>query len=638
MAMKSEFRRTQGIVPYGVGAIVDFPDESLMAAGLDVWLSEVTEGDARKKILDATEIVDGRLQRRLTAQYGRPIRRFLTPIEAPPRGNFAAAHSDTVATGLMPFVRFPEWHFCTRCRLLWKVPWNTPTNDARRRCNGQIRLSKGEAKFCADLKPDYRKPTLVPVRFAVACDAGHISDFPWIEWLHANAGQCVAGSGEIFLVSTGGAGLDGIEVRCSKCPERRTLRGAFRQNKLRSILQQGCPGTRPWLGPDALEPDCTRDPQVIQRGASNIYFPKIVSSILIPPHSEHLRMLVDRPEVWTVIEVLSKNSGLADDVALAALADAYNVELDAFRAVVIAKLDEESGATTAAPTEEQYRSTEYQAFLGNRPPREDRRDFDISPIPVPDYLAPFESYFSDIVLIPRLRETRVLEGFTRLVPPEATASDLSPLSIEPKSWLPGVEVRGEGIFLTLNRDTLADWHRSNSDFIEIRVAAIGKRLRTTCLERNMAIRVLPANFLLLHTLAHLLIRQLSFDCGYDSSSLRERLYSSDDGMNGILIYTASGDSEGSMGGLVRQGKPRRLERTVWAAIENAKFCSSDPLCLSSDGQGVNGLNLAACHACCLLPETSCEEGNRLLDRALIIGTDDVPESGFMSLFTTPQEG
>ena len=93
-----------------------------------------------------------------------------------------------------------------------------------------------------------------------------------------------------------------------------------------------------------------------------------------------------------------------------------------------------------------------------------------------------------------------------------------------------------------------------------------------------------------------------------------------------------------MGGLVRQGKPRRLERTVWAAIENAKFCSSDPLCLSSDGQGVNGLNLAACHACCLLPETSCEEGNRLLDRALIIGTDDVPESGFMSLFTTPQEG
>ena len=99
-------------------------------------------------------------------------------------------------------------------------------------------------------------------------------------------------------------------------------------------------------------------------------------------------MLVDRPEVWTVIEVLSKNSGLADDVALAALADAYNVELDAFRAVVIAKLDEESGATTAAPTEEQYRSTEYQAFLGNRPPREDRRDFDISPIPVPDLPGP----------------------------------------------------------------------------------------------------------------------------------------------------------------------------------------------------------------------------------------------------------
>jgi hypothetical protein len=157
------------------------------------------------------------------------------------------------------------------------------------------------------------------------------------------------------------------------------------------------------------------------------------------------------------------------------------------------------------------------------------------------------------------------------------------------------------------------------------------RLNRLAQERNRVPRHLTPAQLLIHSFSHLLIRQLSFECGYDSSSLRERLYVSDAAehpMCGLLIYTASGDSEGTLGGLVRQGEPGRLDATIRAALANAAICSSDPLCIESEGQGTHSLNRAACHACALLPETSCEEGNLLLDRAVVIGTPDQPDLGF----------
>jgi hypothetical protein len=85
-----------------------------------------------------------------------------------------------------------------------------------------------------------------------------------------------------------------------------------------------------------------------------------------------------------------------------------------------------------------------------------------------------------------------------------------------------------------------------------------------------------------------------------------------------------------MGGLVRQGKPGRFEATLRRAIHRASWCSSDPVCIESKGQGSDNSNLAACHGCSLLPETSCEEGNRLLDRALLAGKPENRGIGFFS--------
>jgi hypothetical protein len=156
-------------------------------------------------------------------------------------------------------------------------------------------------------------------------------------------------------------------------------------------------------------------------------------------------------------------------------------------------------------------------------------------------------------------------------------------------------------------------------------------------QRGLQARALGPRFVMLHTLGHLLINELIFACGYSSASLRERLYvSTAQGreMAGLLIYTAAGDSEGTMGGLVRMARPDPLRSVFASAISNARWCSTDPVCMDAGekGQGPDSCNLAACHGCGLLPETSCEEFNRFLDRGLVIGTFTEPGLGYFSSF------
>jgi hypothetical protein len=197
-------------------------------------------------------------------------------------------------------------------------------------------------------------------------------------------------------------------------------------------------------------------------------------------------------------------------------------------------------------------------------------------------------------------------------------------------WLPAVVVRGEGIFLEFRPGAIEKWltQASAAGRIGLLAAAYNRRRA----QRGQSPRHITPKFIMMHTLAHVLITQLSFECGYGSSSLRERIYcemeDASKAMNGVLIYTASGDSEGTMGGLVRQGEVGRFERTLLAGLRRAQWCSSDPVCIESTGQGVDNANLAACHGCALLPETSCEEGNRLLDRAMIVGSALDPRLGF----------
>lgn len=638
---RPEFRRSQAIVPHGVGAIIDFPNESLMAAGLDAWLVETAQGPIGTALRHATLVSDARLRARLTHQLGRRIKALYSPPEAPeqPSGSSSVVPtSPAPPRGYTPFIRFPLWHFCLRCRAMQKVPWNASTGDERTRCiNPHFRrLGTEKTKSCADL-PAKRRPILVPVRFIAACHRGHIEDFPWPEWAHSGRRPCDSDTGTLFLVSTGGAGLAGIKVEC-RCGSGRTMQGAFTPDTFANVTGRLCGGERPWLGPDGCEP-CDKQLHVVQRGASNVYFPQVVNSILIPPHSQPLHRVLDDPIEW------SKIAGLLDGFYVNGKppaitphmfkdwAERLGLDPSAFAEAVCEKyLYPDRWAGEVEDSEEPYRYAERQAFLGPRPAQKERKEFDLHHLDQSSYEAPLNDLLAHVVLLPRLRETRALTGFSRLVPMDGSDNQLAPLSRATLSWVPAVSVSGEGIYFELDADKLARWEGEWSSLVK-RIALLDQHAATIAAERGTTHVPVSPRLVLAHTMSHLLIRQLAFSCGYDTSSLKERLYVStndEQAMCGVLIYTASGDSEGSLGGLVRQGEPGRFEATFSAAIRNAVLCASDPLCYESTGQGYYGLNLAACHACTLLPETACELGNKWLDRQLVVGAQDVSERGFCS--------
>jgi hypothetical protein len=240
-------------------------------------------------------------------------------------------------------------------------------------------------------------------------------------------------------------------------------------------------------------------------------------------------------------------------------------------------------------------------------------------------------FLDRVSLLHKLRETRVFMGFTRINPPGAERRiGWNLIASRRKRWLPATVVRGEGIFIKFQQKKISDWLASHGKHHEDRLSSINQFTGDEQEAGRQPFTATPS-FVLLHTFAHLLINELVYECGYGSSSIRERIYSSDEdggAMNGLLIYTAAGDSDGSMGGLVEMGAPGKLEKIIAGALERARWCSSDPVCIESAGQGPGTCNLAACHSCALLPETSCEHMNRFLDRGVIVGTLDDPLSGF----------
>ena len=239
-------------------------------------------------------------------------------------------------------------------------------------------------------------------------------------------------------------------------------------------------------------------------------------------------------------------------------------------------------------------------------------------------------HISAISLIDKVRVVNALIGFSRIQPTTGpSGSGFVPIKGKKEHFYPAYEVRGEGIFIALDARAIADWTQRHPS-LSVRAAGISAHYNET-LRGKTCPRTITPGFLMLHTLAHLLIAQLSFSCGYNAASLSERIYYAEEAqeqMSGVFIYTASGDAEGTLGGLVRQGRADTFPRILRQALHRAMVCSNDPVCSTSSGQGRDALNLAACHACALLPETCCEEGNTLLDRSMLIGTYEAPDIGF----------
>lgn len=612
MAMQYRpMRRSALIGPWGVGAIVPFPnDESLMIAGLDMW---------RYNYPEQFIIKDERLQKRLGVQE----------LRWPP--DFRDKKSDNQNCFLkIPAVRFPRWHYCPFCGSMQKVGFFTkkPVCDAYQWTYGRK----------CDLSKKYRK-RLIPERFIVVCPDGHVDDFPIAEWIHFDSGHKYNPKSCHIRRSTGGtsAALTGVRYTCS-CGASKSIAGALRPGALKKIGYH-CKACKPWLG---IEEDKDNPCQcadldkikVLQRGATNVWFADTRSSIHIPTDNESLsRILVGI--VNSRIDYVNRsrvNGELPRDI-IDLIAKMENVDSDQLYDAFVKRINQLDGLSDIEKetSEDEYRLAEYKMLIKNS--GGDALDFHSINYPISQYHPSIQSFFTSISLVKKLRETRAFVGFSRLEP--NTSDDVNKsrnmIRLGNGNWLPAIEVYGEGIFFEFSKSQVEKWAKRSD--VKQRISTLNSSYKNSVFGKSSN-GILRPEFVLLHTFSHLIINQLSYECGYGSSSIKERIYcektSNEYQMYGVLIYTASGDSEGSLGGLVRRGEPNKLEDTILSALDHARWCSSDPICIESLGQGPESCNLAACHNCALLPETCCENGNRLLDRGVVIGTLDDPSIGFFN--------
>lgn len=581
---KPSLRRSQIITTFGPGAIVDFTNSSVMLTSVDRWTGNLLE------------IHEPQLERML----------HVSGFRAP------SLTSDGNGSDV-PAVIFPRWMICPKCHRL--APYDQ-FSGLLQNLNNPIKCPTCNVR-------------VYPARLIVACPNGHIDDFPWVEWAHRESGK-VCDHPILYLDSYGlTSSLGDIRVQCATCGEGSNLGSATNPKAVQEILP-ACSGKRPWML-DQQE-GCTEKPRPLQRGASNVYFPVNVSSISIPPWSRGINSIIN-PH-WSIIKSIPEEA-LPLTIENLRLGTRLGMSTeDIMQAIKERRAHETDPSLTI--TERDLRIKEVKA-LQIRSQRDDiHAELQTTPEPVEEIIS---KYISRVTLVERLREVKVLRGFTRIDPPDPSSSiqqTMCPIAHAGINWLPAVEVRGEGIYIELQEESVRSW--SKNQIISKRAEQLHRTYTNICERRGWEIsRTITPRFLLVHSLAHALIRQLALDSGYSSASIRERLYafepSADNtrsGVAGMLLYTSTPDSEGSLGGLVRLGKKRFFTNTLTGAIQSATWCSSDPLCMESTGQGPDSTNMAACHACLLLPETSCEEFNRFLDRAALVGTLSHPDAGYFS--------
>ena len=628
LSTEYNLRLAQAIVQSGPGAMIDFPKQTLLEASPVFWTKK------RNDMPEPEVIHDRRFEKALGVDC------FLAPA-------------------VLDYVRFPEWYFCPDCHRLQKIDrWRAEDIDYRNKLEKNKKDRQGRKKEpiyvprCTN--PKCRHVRLVPARLIMACENGHLDDFPWMAWTHARSGRRYDdGAGHVLRFESGGRSEtgEGTSISCS-CGASATLRGVLDKDALWEMFQKTgnkdlcCHGRHPESGSDRERVLCDCKPRALLRTASSVYYPFLSSSIVLPESNASRQAVLDSQK-------FVQYNGLLDDCE----PQEQHVEALNLLPKAVKAISKELGGCISADEIERiltaewlsvgdkeevigiddirYRQQEFEVLSGE--PMEDDQSLHCMPlIPIDRYGLQTHGV-ERVVLADRLRIVKALLGYSRLTPAEST-SDTGFVWMEsrqqrPMAFYPGFQIFGEGIFLKFDDSRLEHW--AMSEAVQLRLAILQDNLKASPYNSPEKQKRLSAKYVLLHTLSHLLIRELSFVCGYNAASLAERIYAAvkeTDGfdMAGILIYTASGDAEGTLGGLVREGRPDTLPEIFARALDKVRYCANDPVCSMSHGQGSHSLNLAACYACALLPETSCECFNTYLDRGLVVGTLENKEMGFWS--------
>lgn len=583
-----EIRQSQLVTTFGPGSMVDLPRHSVLVGGLDSWSP------------GGESISEPRLSQKLAGLLGVPTVDLKTP---PP----ADDDPSSATTGITAF-QFPEW-FITQDLERQESPGTRSRLLVHRKA-----LTKG--KF---VDRDRKKRSVVPVRFVRACRMGHIGDIDWYAFAHNGPSNCAQQGRQLYIDERGTSGdLTEVYIRCECKQADRSLAQAVQfQNRPLGL----CDGSRPWLGPFTRE-SCNEPSRLLIRSASNAYFAQLMSVISLPERDIAVRRAVDA--VWDYLEavedidqfryerkkakVRAALEGISDDEAFGEIRNRRSGAPKTDKSVKVAELE-----TLIAAKEEVGEDSPEGVFYARSLPRSiwDRR-----------WMEPIER----VVLLHRLREVVAQVGFTRF---ESAAPDIegeldigvrrASLSRE-ISWLPAFENKGEGIFLQFRVDELRKWFSKPA--VQGRAIELDRGFRAWKTEHKGTKREFPGPaYLMLHSFSHLLITAVALECGYPASSIRERIYALPNVGYGVLLYTGTSDAEGTLGGLVQVG--RRIHESVRAALELGQLCSNDPVCAQHDPGSSHEsryLHGSACHGCLLIGETSCEQQNDFLDRALVVRT------------------
>lgn len=601
MAVMGEVRPSQLMFTFGIGATLDLPEFSALVLGLDFWKKDLCTPVSESRLLAAVQ--------RLVGPQLRELR--LPPVQD--------GDTEQPEAGV-PVVPFPRWMRCTGCGFMASLDAGLFEKKEWPRMPAQFVHT-----HCDRAKNRKYPPRAVPVRFLLACANGHLADVPWNDFVHD--GQPCANP-ELHMNEFGITGdLSDIVVSC-KCGRKKSL------TQLETALRgkqspYSCCGLHPHLRRQDQEP-CEARPHLVNLGASNLWFSQTVSVLSIPDQQGKLAGIVRQN--WTELSDVTNIAvvqHLAHPKRLAALMDFPPED-------VLQAIEAERQGGNDVDTPDDVKLPEWEIFSG-------QRQVETSPVlEVRSVTAPrdFEDVFENSMLVPRLSEVRAMYGFTRLNTQQeldlgiVAEQNVVSLTRAKPTWLPAYESHGEGIFLRLREDRLQAWEQlpavreHNAVFYRAHQAWRKSRRFPDPEGGYPGLR-----FVLLHTLAHALMQQIVLDCGYTAASIRERLYCRTPDMPGgpmagFLLYTAATDSEGTLGGLVSLGGPETLGRYIAQALENMRLCASDPLCAErmpdADGRGIHG---AACHACLFSPETSCECGNRYLDRNVLVDTFAARQGG-----------
>lgn len=514
----------------------------------------------------------------------------------------------------IPAVRFPKWMRCPSCGLLHYNPWKFFRTSEKYRCYNNYKNKKGKDQ-CK------KRPELEQVPWILAHLDGHMADVPWHLLAHRDAKgkeqqKCRADWKEPYLRLIDQNTSNRLIV-CNRCNARSDFIDSLRVNF-------GNTWRQPWIA-EAPNPS-DELAEVLEINDTRVHYPTTSTALVIPPESRIRKgSVVDRLYSSTQKRQLIERAKrpLALKGALRQVAQEFRCSVSD---VESAQREIANGYPLYGKniTQGILLESEHQALIETIPDVADDEDFVTE-----HYTSTWESMavklasdqkpyrivksINHLVSVSRLKELMVLRGFQRLggalVPPDINGGS---------DWLPALELYGEGVFFSIKEEILTRWEDNGS--LRDRARDVGKRFEATGLRFEPEIVVTP-RFLLLHTLAHLLVRQLEIEAGYPAASLKERIYCTMGNvpMSSILIYVAVPDVVGSLGGLAELAKPERFLPLLSEVFDHAEWCSLDPVCSEHEGQGPNLLNRAACHACALVPEPSCAYGNVLLDRFFIKG-------------------